>query len=330
MHAPARTRRPIVLAALAATLAWPRHSVADSVELSPSRDNTLIQTPAGNSNGAGDGIYAGRVAAFGQGTIRRAVLAFDLSSVPAGATVDSVELTLTLAQTTNPAALPATVHRLTASWGEAGSNGQGQGFAAQPGDATWAHRFFDTTPWSAAGGDFEAAASATQSVADFGPYVWSGAGLVADVQQWVDAVGSNHGWLVRGDESVQGTVKKFYSREGLTPPRLRVVFTPSSTGADPGPRLAAVSFAPPSPSPARGAVRLAYTLPRAARVTLVIHDAAGRVVRRLVDARGEAAGSHATTWDGLDAGGRKAAAGVYLARLGVDGETHARRIALIP
>jgi len=72
------------------------------------------------------------------------------------------------------------------------------------------------------------------------------------------------------------------------------------------------------PNPARAAVRFAVELPRAARVDLRIVDLQGRVVREVEDGTLEA-GFRTLVWDGRDAGGRRAGAGIYFARLVVEG-----------
>ncbi len=330
MVAPLRSRRALTGVLSALSLFLPAVAGADVTTLTASRDNTLIETPVGNSNGSGDGIYAGRVAFLGGGTRRRAVLAFDVSSIPGNATIDSAYVTLAMVGTSNPADQVVTMHRLSpGDWGEGGSIGGGQGGAAQPGEATWLYRAFSTTPWTSPGGDFAASASATQTVGDLGTYVWSGAGLAADVQAWVATPASNAGWLLLGGEATEGTVKKFSSRNGLTAPELRVAWSVSNTGVGAPPRAGAVWFAPPTPSPATGPVRLSYTLPRAARVSLSVHDAAGRLVRRLTPVTAAAAGRHDVTWDGLGESGARAASGVYLATLTVDGVSYVRRVPVL-
>lgn len=323
-----QVRGPLI-AALLAALTVPTSVAADVVTLNANHDNTLIEAPLGNSNGTGDGIYSGRVNVFGNGTLRRALLSFDLSSIPAGSTIDSVTVTLTMVQATNTLTPTHTLHRVNASWGEEASLGQGQGAVADTGDATWIHRFATTVAWASAGGDFAAAASGSQVVGDIGPYSFTGAGLVADAQFWLDNPTANFGWLLKGDEAAVGSVKKFSSREGFNPPTLRVVYTTSNTGAESAARAAGVTFAPPSPQPSTGPVRLAYSLPRAARVSLSILDASGRVVRQLLSDVEGRAGHHSAVWDGDDASGRRAAPGLYLASLVVDGESKVRRISLL-
>jgi glucose/arabinose dehydrogenase len=91
----------------------------------------------------------------------------------------------------------------------------------------------------------------------------------------------------------------------------------------------AVEFRAPRPSPARGAVTLSYSLARAAVVSLEILGARGERVRRLVVSATQAAGDQVWTWDGLDEHGNAAPAGLYLARLRVDGQDLVRRIPMI-
>jgi hypothetical protein len=160
---------------------------ADTVTLGPVKDNTLFSTTT-TSNGAGDGVFSGRTGGGGGGTTQRAVLAFDVAgSVPAGSTITSVELTLTLLQSGPAGAQPHNLHRVLNDWGEGTSIGfGGTGAPATPGDATWLHTFFPDQFWFNPGGDFEAASSVTQTV-DMLPaaYTWSSTpALVADAKKF--------------------------------------------------------------------------------------------------------------------------------------------------
>src|SRR5262245_58972929 len=330
-----RMRSPVpygvVFASLctAASLVLPDSAPAATVDLSPSKDNTLIETPVGNSNGAGDGIYVGRVGTLGQGTARRGVLAFSLSAIPARSTINSVTLTLVMVQSPNSNAANVTVHRVNADWGEAGSLGAGSGAPALPGDATWIYRFFNSQSWTSAGGDFDAVASAAQSVTALGTYAWSGSGLVNIVQSWIDNPTSNFGLLLLGDETTTSTVKKFDSREGFNPPKLTVVYTPPTIDVSEANHNPPVSFAVPWPSPASERVHLSYVLPRAEHVSLSIQDITGRVVRRLMSRDPQAPGEHAIVWDGRSDDGGRAPSGLYFASLVVNQSTYLRRIPLV-
>jgi hypothetical protein len=95
-----------------------------------------------------------------------------------------------------------------------------------------------------------------------------------------------------------------------------------SVGPPPGgiePTLPKVlGFGAPSPNPARDAARFAVDLPRAARLDLRVLDVQGRQVR-VVESGSREAGFHAVSWDGRDDAGTPVLAGVYYARLTVEG-----------
>lgn len=207
--------------------------LADTVNLLAEKDNTLYEDEEGDlSNGAGDHLFTGST---NTPLIRRAVIKFDIhGAIPADATIDSVQLTLNVSRNSNSTPEETSLHRLNSDWGESGSNaimmGGGGGAQAEIGDATWQHTFYDDTFWSSDGGDFEAGASATIPVDVIGEHVWgSTAGMVADVQQWLDQPASNFGWIIKGNESQSGTSKRFGSREiqDVNAPGLEVVFTPA-------------------------------------------------------------------------------------------------------
>jgi len=191
---------------------------ADVVVLSGTKDNTLYQTYNGsttNSNGAGEHIFAGRT---GDGYLRRALITFDLSSIPPGSTITGATVTLFMSRS-KTRGVDVSFHRATAAWGEGPSNAtqeEGKGALAIPGDATWLHRFYPTSFWASAGGDFRSPTSAVVQVSSEGAYTWSSVGLVADVQLWLNNPGTNFGWLIRGDELQNRTATRFDSREITT------------------------------------------------------------------------------------------------------------------
>ena len=194
------------------------------------RDNTIYADDSGdNSNGQGDFVFAGTQAS--QGFARRALVRFDVSAIPAGATVNSAAVSLRLSHTIAGPELIA-MHRLAADWGEGASDAPGQeggGTPAAPGDATWNSAFHPATPWLALGGDFEIAISAVTPVDDIATYTWTGAGLAADVQAWIDGAAPNHGWVFKhADELSNATAKRLQSRQNpqaAQRPRLVVDYT---------------------------------------------------------------------------------------------------------
>jgi hypothetical protein len=208
------------------------------VLISAAADNTLYEDlSGGTSNGAGPGFFAGRPFA---GSIQRGAIRFDVAaSVPAGMAIVSARLELTMDRSiVGP--FNVSLHRFSASWGEGtsvGSMGGGGGALATSNDVTWLHRFFPGTLWTNPGGDFAPAASATTLVDTTGRYTWSSTALTADVQDMLDQPGSNHGWMVRGDESALGTAKRFVTREGTSTaqrPVLRVRYGPRASVASQG------------------------------------------------------------------------------------------------
>lgn len=227
-----RVRATLALVLLACALP----ASADTVTLPCVRDNTLYENATGAvSNALGQTMFVGRNA---QATNfrRRALVRFDVAAgIPAGSTIHAVTLRLNMSQAGSPGSQPIELHRVLADWGEGTSNGgagSGAGVAATTGDATWLHRFWNTTQWTAAGGDFAAAASASTPVALEGPYAWSEPGVIADVQSWLDAPAANFGWLLLGNETVVQSVKRFDTREHVDPqarPSLTIDYTPPGT-----------------------------------------------------------------------------------------------------
>ena len=83
------------------------------------------------------------------------------------------------------------------------------------------------------------------------------------------------------------------------------------------------------PNPARGPLRVDFVLPRAGDADLSVFDTQGRRVATLV--RGPlAAGARTAVWDGRDAAGARAAAGLYFVRLRSADGAVTKRVALVP
>jgi len=209
---------------------------ADQVTIAASKDNTIFEENAANSNGAGDYFFAGNNK---DGFARRALVTFNVAgSIPAGSTINSVTLTLYMSRTRTQNQ-NVTVHKVLADWGEGTSNAGGEeggGAAATTGDATWSHRFYSTTLWTTAGGQYNATASATTAVGNATQdYTWSSAAMATDVQNWLNSPSGNFGWIVLANETDTRVAKRFNSRtnpDATRRPRLTINFTPPSpTGA---------------------------------------------------------------------------------------------------
>jgi len=235
-------------------------SYADVVTLVASKDASIFQNNPDYSNGGGPGIFSGT---SGTGSPRRALIAFDMTSIPAGAIITSVQLTLTLGQIANggPASATIGLFALTQNWGQGttggtatGIGGTGQGYPANPGDATWnSASYSPTTPtqWTTPGGGHASTTSATLFLNNNtvgNSFTWlSTPQLVANAQGWLNDPATNFGLeLINADEVSPSTLFAFYSSEwdnahfggsASQVPQLQVIYTV------PEPCTAALAFA---------------------------------------------------------------------------------------
>jgi hypothetical protein len=181
MKSPRFSPFALIIVALFATIS----ADAAMVTLTPLKDNTLYEYPDGDfSNGQGGSIFVGKTGPNDGVNLRRGLIAFDLTAIPAGSIISNVTLTMFLAQSSpDPNPVLVTLHVATKNWGEGASSGGGTGAPAQPGDATWIYNFFNTSSWTTPGGDFRGASSAATPVSNAGQsYLWSAGTLVSDVQ----------------------------------------------------------------------------------------------------------------------------------------------------
>ncbi len=304
------------------------------VKIAASKDNTLYESDSGSfSNGSGAAFFAGN---NNHGEARRGLLAFDLAgTVPAGARLESVTLTLNLSRTL-PGTQAVSLHRVLADWGEGMSNATGEeggGAAAASGDATWLHTFFNTQRWASAGGDFAATPSATQSVAGLGQYTWgSTPEMVADVQSWLDAPAGNFGWLLLGNEQANGTAKRFDTRENpviANRPVLTVTYTVAlHIQAARSETPAAFYLAQNFPNPFNPTTVIQYSLNQNASVVLQVYAIDGRLLKTLRQGH-HSAGAYAVSWNGKSDTGEPAASGVYLCKMTAGEFVQIRKMALL-
>lgn len=200
---------------------------ADTISLQPVADTFLQEAFPDNNLGGGPTFTSGTRRAGGR---TRALLLFDVTgSVPAGATINSASLILTLTSTPSGGAVSTfDLSRVLATWGEGTGSDRSGGTSAGVGEASWNTRLGPGTPWSNPGGDFSAAVSASQFITGNGIYTFTSTpGLVGDVQAWLDSPTNNFGWaLVSELEATPATIRRFASREDATStPRLVLQFT---------------------------------------------------------------------------------------------------------
>ncbi len=196
------------------TMLFTSAALAETVSIVASQDTTIFDDGDGMlSNGSGNHFFAGRIV---DDANRRALLAFkELSAIPSGATIESVKLHVRMNREASPAT-NVSLLRLNSDWGEGASDAagfEGMGIAAQAGDATWIHTFFDEAFWNTPGGDFSDVASAQLMINDPGDYTFGSTNaMVNDVQDWLDNPETNFGWILIASEIVK-SARRFSSRE---------------------------------------------------------------------------------------------------------------------
>ena len=108
-----------------------------------------------------------------------------------------------------------------------------------------------------------------------------------------------------------------------------IIVTSANTGVGPSGVLTRPAFTrPPAPNPTRGPLGFAVGLPRAAQVSLSVHDLAGRLVAQLQDGA-LPAGEHPFRWDGRGTDGRLVQSGRYFIRLEAGAVRETRAVSLV-
>ena len=115
--------------------------------------------------------------------------------------------------------------------------------------------------------------------------------------------------------------------------RIEFLWSPANSGVvDPRDAAALVKAAhlfQNQPNPFSPETSIAFDLPKAGPVELVIYGVNGRQIRRLVKDIREA-GRHTASWDGRDDAGEKVGSGIYFYQLTAAGSAESRRMILLP
>jgi glucose/arabinose dehydrogenase len=197
-----------------------------AVPLGAAKDNTIYQE-ADYSNGQGSWIFAGATDTSNNGSVRRSLISFNLSPIPAGATVASSTLTLKMDRTLAPA-YDLSLHKVLANWGEGTSNAdgpEGAGINASATDATWLKPVFGQSAlWDLPGGDFAETKSATTSVGNEANYTWSSPRMAYDLNGWLATPSAHFGWLLKAD--IESSVKPATGSAGQS----TITVTPDTEG----------------------------------------------------------------------------------------------------
>lgn len=196
-------------------------------------DTSLLEVAPTNNHGGFIGMNSGTTQNFKR---TRALLHFDLSSLPTNTVVFSaaVQLAVTRQPDEPPPAITFGLRRMLRPWGEGNKNppatspSAGSGLPASPGEATWNHAFFPTNAWSTPGGasgvDFSATESSFQQVYGVGesPYRFENTPeMIADVAAWISQPQTNFGWmLLCNEEHLNFSARRWGTREDVNNPPL--------------------------------------------------------------------------------------------------------------
>jgi hypothetical protein len=180
------------------------NGVLSTANLAPSEDTYIDSNNSSTNFGSSTGMTIDK-SGGGAGN-QRALLNFDLSSIPAGATINSATLTMEATNIDGP--LNIDVYEVLENWSEA--------------NATWDER--DTaTSWTTAGGEFNATAEATLNTSSTGQHTWD---ITALVQDWIDGTRVNNGILVGSPDTGTNVTATYDSSEGSVSPLLQIDYTP--------------------------------------------------------------------------------------------------------
>jgi len=159
--------------------------------------------------------------------------------------------------------------------------------------------------------------------------------LATDVGVWMSR-NRGAGWSSLGtglplqavfDLTLQASSRRLFAfTHGRSAWSLDLTGLPAATPADAAPPALALSA--PWPNPARGAVQMTLSLARDAIAEVAIYDALGRRISTPHEGP-LAAGRHVIVWNGRDARGARARAGVYFASARCEGAIRTQRVVLV-
>ena len=144
-------------------------------------------TMGGGSTGGGSTGGGSTGGSGGAGSDAHALIKFDLSSIPAGATISSAVLNLYL-ESLSSSTIQVSLYRVVRDWIEGTRSGTGTADGA-----TW-NTYDSSSSWGTGGGDHDLAATALTTINGApGWYSWDATALVTG---WLTAPASNNGMLL--------------------------------------------------------------------------------------------------------------------------------------
>ena len=202
----------------------------NTVNIFPSKDNTIYQGASNNSNGLGTRLVTG-LSSIWPGMKTRALLRFDVNgNVPFGSHITNANLSMNCASVTGTqSAITLSLYRMLDDWGEGTSAATlipSLGVAATTNDATWINNLYPSSNWSTTGGAYFPLSSASTIVAGPALYAWSNTRMINDLQTWLNDPSTNKGWVLRTNETGANQEKLFNSKDDVSnKPTLAITYT---------------------------------------------------------------------------------------------------------
>ncbi len=241
---------PLLGIAIAVSLLTSKLVGADVVTVPPVADTSLFEFHPDDNFGRQRDLPAGALGIMGDTSRARVLYRYDLAAaLPAGATIEAARMTLTVGTQIPESGRRISdfaLSRVLVPWGEGDGFGERPGGRpAEPGEATWNHRFLpgEGVPgeaWAIPGGEFGVDYAPDQSAlavnvdgSEFNPtsyfFNFNSTGL-GDIQATVDGTAPNHGWVLYSlSESSRKTARRWTSRETINEgpaPKLEITFSP--------------------------------------------------------------------------------------------------------
>ncbi len=164
------------------------------------------------------------------GKLNRALLQFDLSSLPAGATINSATLSLYV-KDVKDGDVTINAHRVTQAWVE--------GSGADPADGVTWDTYDGTNTWATAGGDYDASSLDSTFLAKDTKNVWASWDVTGAADDWLNPA-TNFGVILESPVTTPKSEAKFKSSDDGTAserPKLEVCYSggtpPPSPGGEP-------------------------------------------------------------------------------------------------
>ncbi|HVU05045.1 MAG TPA: MYXO-CTERM sorting domain-containing protein [Polyangiaceae bacterium] len=219
-------KRLLFPAALATVLGTALPAAAISTDFNPSADTSIFADAVDNAAGGALSLWAG-----GGTAARRTLIRFNVGAIPSGSVIWSTTLWLYMTRVPAPTAPAVPVnetlyaHRLLKAFYEGTDTSTvTPAVAATSFSSTWEWQYNGLTYWTSGGSDVNGTASGSWAEnTSLGWQAVTGGGLSTDVSNWVNG-SANYGWMLYVWPGSQYTGRQFDSREGATPPILRVVW----------------------------------------------------------------------------------------------------------